>query len=358
MAHALHGIGPTVLALLLAGSPARAQMVVGPQSLPRPGEETETLPGIGPVVREAPAPGLAVNIDTGTTAGIYHAAGAAICRLLARSPSGEGVACTALYSAGSAQNIPDLKQGKVNFAIVQSDVQYFAYRGEQVFDDLGPTPELRHVATLQAEALTVVAARSSGILTASDIYGKRVNLGQLGSGTFVIREMLATVDPRIETITAVPDLKTALSADALCLERIDAFAFVAGNPNPLVQQATRQCGGRLVPIVGPVPDKLLATYPFYSRVTIPGGLYPNNPEPTPTVGVHATLVTRADVPTDLVRRVTEALYTGLDEFRRLHLAFTGFTRETLAAACNTAPLHEGAARYLKEAGIEPGPCPR
>ena len=84
-----------------------------------------------PVIREQPAPGFAVNIGTATTTGIYHSAGSAICRLLARSAQGQGVACAALFSPGSAQNIPDLKDGKINFAIIQSDVQHFAWRGER-----------------------------------------------------------------------------------------------------------------------------------------------------------------------------------------------------------------------------------
>lgn len=342
---------------LLAAGPAVAQMVVGPQALPPPGEEQPPPPAATPpIAREVPAPGRAVNIDTGTTAGIYHAAGAAICRVLGRSAEGRGTACEVLFSPGSQQNVERLKRGEVNFALLQSDVQFFAYRGERVFGDLGPMPGLRHVATLHPEALTVVAARDSNIRTAADVYGRRVNLGQLGSGTFVIRELLASIDTNIATIRAVPDLRTQLTADALCDGRIDAFAFVAGNPNPLVRQATRDCAAYLVPVAGPVIDRLVAAYPFYTRMTIPGGLYGGNPQPVPTVGVHATLVTRADVPADLVHEVAQALYTQLAELRRLHLAFKDLDAAALAAACNTAPLHEGAARYLKEAGISQGPC--
>lgn len=345
---------------LLAAGRAEAQMVLGPHAMPPVGpDNAPSGPSSGPVLPERPAEGRAVNVGTGTTTGIYHAAGAALCRLLARSPEGEGVGCEPLFSAGSAENIERLKKHQtINFALVQSDVQYFAYRGERVFGDLGPTAGLRHVVTLQPEALTIVAGARSGIVRPDDLLGRRVNLGQLGSGTFVIREMLGTIDPAVLTIRAVPDLQTALSADALCAERIDAFAFVAGNPNPLVQQATRLCGAYLVPLQGRITSRLLATYPFYSRVTIPGGLYPNNPKPVPTVGVHATLITREDVDPDLVYRLTKAIYTNVGEFRRLHLAFADFTKESLSAACNTAPLHAGTLRYLKEAGIKPAPCQR
>ena len=354
---------PVALAalLLLGAASGHAQMVVGPNVLPPPvgSDNQPSAPGGGAVLPERPAEGRAVNIGTGTTTGIYHAAGSAICRLLGRTPSGAGIGCQPLFSAGSAENIERLKKHQtINFALVQSDVQYFAYRGERIFGDLGPTPGLRHVVTLQPEALTIVASAHSGIVRPEDLFSRRVNLGQLGSGTFVIREMLGLIDPAVLTIAAVPNLQTALSADALCAERIDAFAFVAGNPNPLVQQATRLCGAYLVPIKGPITDRLIATFPFYSRVTIPGGLYPNNPMPVPTVGVHATLVTREDVDAELVYQVTRSIYTGIAEFRRLHLAFKDFTKETLAAACNTAPLHAGTQRYLKEVGIKPGPCPR
>src|SRR5688500_12785065 len=122
---------------------------------------------------------------------------------------------------------------------------------------------------------------------------------------------------------------------------------LAGYPNPLVQQATAECGAYLVPVVGASIDELVDTFPFYSRVVIPGGTYRSNPRDGPSVGVHATLVTRDDVPADMVYRVTKALYEQLDEFRHLHLAFARFDRNSLAAAGNTAPLHEGAVRYLK-----------
>lgn len=321
--------GVALLAGLLGAHPAAAQDAAAPKSL---------------------------VIGTGTTAGIYSAMGSAICRLLARLPEAKGIACDPRFSVGSRQNVDDLRAGKIDLALVQSDVQHFAYRGQSIFEEKGPMASLRHIVTLHPEALTVVAGPQTGMTDAMQISGRRVNMGQYGSGTLIIGDMFQTIGFDVSKVQVFPDFRTALSAEALCRRSIDAFAFVAGHPNPLVQEAVAICGAYILPVDGPLTEELLETYPLYHRVIIPRELYRTSRADVPTLGVHATLVADARESEELIYLVTKALYEGLPELRRLHLAFAKFDERTLSATCNTAPLHPGAARYLAEAGLTQGPC--
>jgi len=109
-------------------------------------------------------------------------------------------------------------------------------------------------------------------------------------------------------------------------------------------------GSQLVSITGPVIDKLVADKPYYSKVTIPAGLYPNNPQATLTYGVLATVVTSSKTPAETVYQVTKALFDNFDEFKKLHPALANLNPQNMVKDGLSAPLHEGAARYYKEKG--------
>ncbi|MGH7004269.1 MAG: TAXI family TRAP transporter solute-binding subunit, partial [Alphaproteobacteria bacterium] len=116
------------------------------------------------------------------------------------------------------------------------------------------------------------------------------------------------------------------------------------------QDPTTTCGAKLVSVTGPAIDKLVAERPYYAKVTIPGGLYPNNPQPTQTYGVLATMVTSAKVPNEVVYTITKAVFENFDEFKKLHPAFANLAPEKMIKDGLSAPLHEGAVKYYKEKG--------
>ena len=181
--------------------------------------------------------------------------------------------------------------------------------------------------SLHAEPFTVVARANSGIATFDDLKGKRVNVGNPGSGQRSTMEMLmAAKGWTMNDFALVSELKSAEQAQALCDDKIDAMVFTVGHPSGSIQEATTSCAARLIPVTGPEVDQLLAQNPYDVKSVIPGGMYPGNDQDVETFGVKATLVTRADVPDDVVYEVTKAVFEHLDEFKKLHPAFAALQK--------------------------------
>jgi len=146
------------------------------------------------------------------------------------------------------------------------------------------------------------------------------------------------------------ELKADEHGPALCDGKIDGFFYAVGHPSANIQDPTTSCGAQLVSITGPAVDKLLEGKPYYAKATIPGGLYPNNPNPAQTYGVLATVVASSKAPADTVYQVVKAVFDNFDEFKKLHPALANLTPEAMVKNGNSAPLHEGAVKYYKEKG--------
>jgi TRAP transporter TAXI family solute receptor len=91
-------------------------------------------------------------------------------------------------------------------------------------------------------------------------------------------------------------------------------------------------------------------HPYYAYATIPGGMYANNPEPTKTYGVLATMVTSAKTPDTVVYDLVKAVFDNFDEFKKLHPAFAHLDPKLMIKNGLSAPLHPGAIKYYKEKG--------
>ena len=148
----------------------------------------------------------------------------------------------------------------------------------------------------------------------------------------------------------VSELKPDEHSAALCDNKIDGFAYVVGHPAANIQDPTTTCGAKLVPITGPAVDKLVADYPYFAKVQIPGGLYANNPNPTDTFGVVASIVTSSKVPADTVYTLVKAVFENFEDFKKLHPAFANLDPQHMIKDGLSAPLHEGAVKYYKEKG--------
>jgi TRAP transporter TAXI family solute receptor len=294
-----------------------------------------------------------ITIGTGGITGVYYPTGGAICRLVSRDRERHGIRCSVESTGGSVYNIDTMRAGELDMAIVQSDLQYRAFKGEgKEFQDPGPFDGLRAVFSLYAEPFTVVARPESGIATFDDLKGKRVNVGNPGSGQRSTMEMLmAAKGWTMNDFALASELKSAEQAEALCDGKVDAMVFTVGHPSGSIQEATTSCGAKLIPVTGPEVDQLLAKNPYDVKSLIPGGMYPGNDQDIETFGVKATLVTRADVPEDVVYEVTKAVFEHLDEFKKLHPAFAALQKQEMVAEALSAPLHPGAAKYYKEAGL-------
>ena len=288
------------------------------------------------------------TIGTGSQTGVYFVVGTSICRLLERA--NEDVACNAPSTGGSVANINAIRAGDMDFGVAQSDVQWNATNNSDF--EGGQFPELRAVFSIHPEAFTLVARADSGISTFADLEGKKVNVGDPGSGTRKTFEaLLAEIGWSFETFALASDLKASEQAAALGDNKVDAIAYVVGHPAGAIQEATTVTDAYVIPIAGPAVDSLLAEFPYYAKATVPGGMYANNDNDTETFGVKATLVTRADVPDELVYKLVSAVFENFDRFRSLHPAFENLTPESMISEGLSAPLHPGALRYYTEQGL-------
>lgn len=306
-------------------------------------------------VPEARAQENIITIGTGSVTGVYYPAGGAICRLINRGRKEHGIRCFVESTGGSIYNIRALRDGEISFGIVQSDWQYNAYRGEGVFADGPPFRDLRSVFSLHSEMFTVAVGKESGIKKFADLKGKRVNIGDAGSGMREIMQgLMESHHWTKHSFAEADELKPTDAAKQLCEGKIDAMVFAAGHPNGLIQDITSNCGAKLIPVEGAEVDKLLADNPFYARTAIPGGMYQGNPQNTGTFGVKATLVTTADADEEAVYQLTKAVFDNFDSFKTLHFVFATLDKDRMVSTGLIAPIHPGALRYYKEAGLIKG----
>lgn len=291
-----------------------------------------------------------VTIGTGGVTGVYYAAGGAICRLVNKDRAKHGIRCSVESTGGSVFNVNTIKSGELDLGFTQSDVQYNAVKGVGQFKD-GPVGDLRAVFAVHPEPFTVVARKEANITKFEDFKGKRFNVGNPGSGTRAsMEELLGAMGWKLGDFSLASELKADEHGPALCDGKIDGFFYGVGHPSANIQDPTTSCGAKLVSLQGAAVDKLVEGKPYYAKVTIPGGLYPNNPQPTQTYGVLATIVASAKTPADTIYAVTKAVFDNFDEFKKLHPALAHLKPEDMVKNGLSAPLHDGAARYYKEKG--------
>lgn len=292
-----------------------------------------------------------VTIGTGGVTGVYYAAGGAICRLMNKDRAKHGIRCSVESTGGSVANINTIRGGDLDFGMAQSDVQYNASKGQQMFQKDGAFSDLRAVFSVHPEPFTVLARKEANISKFSDLKGKRVNIGNPGSGTRAAMDQLLTaMGWKASDFSLAAELKADEHGPALCDNKIDAFFYGVGHPSANIQDPIVTCGAKLVPLTGPAVDKLVADAPYYAKVDIPGGLYAGNPNPTLTYGVLATLVTSAKVPDATVYELVKAVFENFDDFKKLHPAFAHLDPKKMVKDGLSAPLHPGAVKYYKEKG--------
>ena len=303
----------------------------------------------------ASAPAMAqakfVTIGTGGVTGVYYAAGGAICRLVNKDRAKHGIRCSVESTGGSVFNVNTIKAGELDFGFTQSDVQFNALKGVNQFKDSGAYGDLRAVFAVHPEPFTVMARKEANVAKFEDFKGKRFNVGNPGSGTrSSMEELLAGMGWKMSDFSLASELKADEHGPALCDGKIDGFFYAVGHPSANIQDPATSCGAKLVSLTGPAVDKLVADKPYYAKVTIPAGLYPNNPQATNTYGVTATVVASAKTPAETVYQITKAVFDNFDEFKKLHPALANLTPQDMVKNGLSAPLHEGAARYYKEKG--------
>lgn len=292
-----------------------------------------------------------IVIGTGGQTGVYYQVGGAICRLVNKGTKDHKINCTHT-TGGSVTNINGLRSGDLDMGVAQSDWQYHAYHGSAPDQfPAGAFEELRSVFTVHAEPFTVVARKDSGIKTFSDLKGKKVNIGNPGSGNrgtmeVVMKKMGWTMDD----FAIASELKSSEQAAALCDGKVDAIIFVVGHPNGSIKEATTSCDAIVVPVDTAEVQKLSADNDYYAMTSIPGGMYKGTDTDTVTFGVAATFVSSTKTDNETVYQIVKAVFENFKRFKKMHPAFAHLTPKDMITKNISAPLHPGAVRYYKEKG--------
>ncbi len=292
-----------------------------------------------------------ITIGTGGVTGVYYPTGGAICRLVNKGRKEHGVRCSVESTGGSVYNTRTIREGELDFGVVQSDVQSAAMDAVRAFKDDEPYGDLRAVFSVHPEPMHVMVRADSGINSVADMKGKRVNIGNPGSGTRVLADVLmaaAGVSPSDFSLAA--ELKSSEQSAALCDGKLDAAIWAAGLPNGSTMEATSTCDIKLLDLTTSGTNKVLAENAAYAAATIPGGLYPGNGDDVQSWGPKATFVTDANTSDDVVYVLVKSIFENFDDFKKLHPAFGRLTEEQMIKDGLSAPLHPGAEKYYKERG--------
>ena len=292
-----------------------------------------------------------ISIGTGGVTGVYYPTGGAICRLVNRDRKTHGIRCSAESTGGSVYNINTVRQGELEFGVAQSDWQYHSYNGTSRFADQGAFKGLRAVFSVHPEPFTLLSRAGAGVNDFTDIKGKKVNVGNPGSGQRATMEVVMDAfGIGMSDLALAAELKGSEMAQALCDGKIDAMIYTVGHPAAAITEATTTCDVNLVDVKGSPIDGLIADNSFYRTATIPGGMYRGNDQATNTFGVGATFITSADVPEKVVYTVVKAVFDNFEDFKKLHPAFANLQEEEMIQDGLSAPLHRGAVKYYKERG--------
>jgi len=303
------------------------------------------------------------TIGTGGPTGVYFQTGNAICKMLhkyatssehgrSKANSDKAYRCTAPSTGGSNYNIGQIKEGEFQFGVAQSDWQYHAYNGSSKWEGKQYS-NLRAVFSVHNEPFLIWARKKAKVKDFAGLEGKVVNIGNPGSGQRgTMEELMKAKGVSNSFFKSVTELTSSEQVKALCDGKIDAFGYSVGFPNGAMEQAAT-CGAKALPInlTGSEVQGLISGADYYAQAVIPKGTYTGQKKDVTTFGVKATVVTSADVSEELVYLVTKAVFENFDDFRKQHPAFAPLKKENMIADGLSAPLHPGALKYYKEAGL-------
>ena len=288
--------------------------------------------------------GKSINIATGGTAGTYYPIGGAMAEILNKEIP--GMNASAQSTSASVANINMLKEGRVDLAIVQNDITYYAVNGTEMFDS--KIENLRGIAALYPETCQFVTLESSGIKTIADIKGKKVAVGAAGSGVEGnVRQILNAYGITYDDINE-QYLSFADGANALKDGTVDVACLTAGYPTASVQEVASQKQIRLLPLDQDKISALSIDYPFYTKTIIPAGTYQGFNEEIPTVSVMAILVASDKIDDENAYTITKALFTNVDKIVAAHPAGKNIKKETALNGINFIKMNSGAEKFLKE----------
>ena len=301
-----------------------------------------------------------IAIGTGGPTGVYFVTGNAICRSVHRAAAEgrskgrkHGIRCSAPSTGGSTYNINNVMTGDLDFGVAQSDWQFHAYNGSSKYEGKA-VKKLRAVFSVHPEPIQIIVGKGADIKGWGDLKGKKVNIGNPGSGQRGSAEMmLQAAGWTKRDFKLAAELTSTEQSKALCDGKIDAYIYSVGVPNSGVSIATDGCGARIVNFDNALARGFVTSdKPYYAWATIKKGTYKTTSSDVKTWGVKATFVSSSDVADQTVYEVVRAVFENIADFRTLHPAFRNLDPKTMVTDGLSAPIHSGAMKYYKEKGLK------
>lgn len=299
-----------------------------------------------------------VALGTGSPNGTYAPVGSGICDLVNEGRASTGVRCIAYNTGGSVYNIQAITSGELEMGITRSDLAYQSYEGIDSFKAIGPNRDIRAITTLYAMPIAVVVKNDAGIEKFADMVGKRINIGNKGSGKRSVADLiLGQMGWQRGDFSAVLELTTTQMGKAFCDGNVDILIEGLGNPSQFYEKMVGECGGKFLAVPDDVVAKIRKNFPYFAALDIPGGIYSNTPSPVGTFGFKATLVTKASLSDATAYDVTAAVFDAFEKFQEKHASLKLADPISMVNNGIFIPIHPGAERYLRERGLLKPPAP-
>lgn len=286
-------------------------------------------------------------LATGGTGGTYYPFGGAIANIW--NTKIENMNVTAQATGASAENLRLINKGDAEFGTVQNDVMDYAFNGTDMFAG-EKLSNIATIGTLYPEVIQIAVSEDSGITSIADFKGKRISVGDAGSGVeFNAKQILEGYGLTFNDIKK-SNLSFKESAEAIQNGTLDGCFITAGVPNAALQELAFSAGLKLIPVSGNEAASVIDKYGYYTATTIPGGTYKGSDEDVPALAIKATLAVSASLDEDTVYEMTKVLFENLQELGNAHAK----GKEVSAASAITGvsvPFHPGAIKYYKEIGL-------
>jgi hypothetical protein len=288
-----------------------------------------------------------ISLGTSSRSGVYHVVGSGLCNAVNRERSTSLLRCVAYNTVGSEYNAEAVAYGELSMGITLPDIAYAEYKKTQADDKRGA--DLRAVMSLHSKPVVMLARRAANITDATQIVGHSINLGNRGSGQRVVVEsIIKALNLKPGDFSATSELHTTEMGKAFCEGKIDVIVESLGNTASFYKKMIEQCDGTIVSFPPQLIDKLLAQNPLMSRLSIPGGLYKGYPQPIPTFGYRALLITNAKVSDEAVQRFVASVMHELPDLKKSDPTLDELEPDKMFTDGIVIPLHQGVLNYLNK----------
>ncbi|MBK17771.1 MAG: hypothetical protein CMM52_02890 [Rhodospirillaceae bacterium] len=299
-----------------------------------------------------------VALGTASKRGTYYPVGKSICKFINAGRLDHLVRCIAYNTGGSVYNIQALVSGELDLAITRADLAYRAYKGTGQFSEVGGNKDLRTVTNLYDTPVVVTVRKGDGIKSFEDFKGRRINIGNQGSGKRTISdEIFKIMGWKQKMFSKVTELGTTAMAKAFCNKEIDVMMEAIGLPAKLYDQVTYECDGVFMAL----PPKVISAYEkkgrFFYKYTLPKKLNPNAKGDIQTIGTKIVLMTLKRVHPKTIGIVAKSVFSDLKSFQRSQSALGFSSTKTMLREGIHVPIHSGAKQYYVQNNLLAGKRP-